>query len=300
MNKKSYPIIAGIISVLLMGTVPAMRRQLAENLSTYTSGAVNCILSGTTLLIINLRKNGIAPVKEIDRRYWLCCAIPFFIYNFTSYMATGLAATREGSILAGLFTQLWPLGGLALTVIILNQKTKIGFWPSCILSVIGVFFSTLAGSSLSIKETLSSNVIAIISGMIDPVFYGIYSGYYCKLVKDSKYDYHPILEIILGMIMMVFAFIYHETVTTIDCKTVLIILFQVLFSGIIASELWKYALRSNQRMIALLLSNITPVISTVFSALFLKVNIRWPVMAGSIIIVISVVLAKKNIVDNLD
>lgn len=296
MNKKDRKaLLAGTVSVLLMATVPAMRRQLSESLSTYLSGAINCLLSGTIILCWNIKRNGIASIKEIDRNYWLGCAIPFFIYNCTSYMATGLAATREGSILAGLFTQLWPLGGLVFTVLILKQKTKQAFWFYCLLCVFGVFFSTLAGSSLAIKETFIQNGTAILSGMIDPVFYGIYSGYYCKLVKDLKHDYYPILQIILGMIMLMISFLRGEAIVRFDASVAFGILFQVLFSGVIASELFKYALRSEQRINTLLISNFTPVISTLFSAVFLHVDVRTPVFIGSFLIVISVFFAKRCI-----
>lgn len=292
-NKKDYSLAAGIVSVLLMATVPAMRRQLSENLSAFWGGGITSILSGVCIATIQKKRCGFVPIKQIDKRYWLLCAIPYIVYNCTSHMATGLAGNREGAIIAGLFTQLWPLGGLVFSVAVLKQKTTKWFPMCCLLGILGLAFSTFSGSLGAIKDTFSKNGVAILAGMIDPIAYGIYSAYYCLLVDEKRKDYYSALSITLGIIMLIVAVLRHEVIKELNINIILSILFQVVFTGIIATELWQYSLRSSNRIKVLLISNLTPVISTVFSAIFLGVKLKWQVILGSMIIVVSVMLSNK-------
>ena len=287
---------AGMSAVLLWAVVPAVKRLLAESLSMYVSSAIVFTLSGLLMYLRQKRKDGFRPLRYENPRYFLCCALPHFLYIACSCFATGLATTRESTVLVNLLTSLWSLCTLVFTVPIMKQRVKKAF-PFCLmLSVAGVAFATVTTTS-DLGAVLRADGAALFCAALSSVGWGVYSNYYCLIVRSAQDDYLPFVMMGEGLFMAFMALVTGERVERFGFPAFLGIFFQVVLSEFLANLLWSHGMRGKGRMNVILFSNLSPVLSTVAACLLLGVEVKWQFVAGACAIMLATVLSKACLIE---
>ncbi len=289
-------LIDGILSVLLWTLAPTTRRILSESLSPYYSSAIVYLISGLYMYWKQKRDGGFYHIRRSNKRYWILCAVPYLIYSFCSFMASGLARTRDGAILANLFNSLWALGGLVFTVPILHQKVKKSFYVATALCIFGAAYATVSGASGHLLTTVSQNWAALLCGILVPITWGLYSDYYCIIVRESKADYLPLLILTESGIMFLIGLFSGARIVKFDLKVAAVLLLQVLLVDVGANLLWNNSMRDDSRMTVILFSNLSPVLTTFVSSLFLGVPLNAQVYVGAFVIVLSTLWAKASMI----
>lgn len=296
-KKYENSLVSGILSLIIWAFVPTISRLLSERIPVFVTGSITSCVGGLAVLLIRIKKGNISKINEISSRYWVLCGIPYFLYNLCSILAYGLTKDRETTILINLFTALWPLCTVVISIPVLKEKVTKGIYLSIILCLLGLSFATVTGFSISLGKMIMNNLSAILCAIISSVCWGIYSAYYCLIVHESKRDYQPVLQIINGNVMVIFAIINSDVSHLVfSPSTILMILFEIILSGMLANMLWGIAMRGKHRTSVMLLYNFSPVLSTSFTSFFLGTGIKWQVLIGSVLIAVSTYVGKKSII----
>ena len=289
--------VAGIITLFIWTFTPGVKRLLNESLSMFIFGAIDYIVGGIILIVFKLKRNGFTSPKQVNKKYWLLCAVPYFLYLLCSVCSSGLSSSREGSMVVNLFTAMWPLSGLVCSVLIMKRKTTKFFPFACLLSIVGVGFASLTSLDGTFIDLIKSDGIAILFAICEALTWGIYSGYYSKYVKDIKEDYQAIVQLLFGLVMLVVVIVKGETINEFNTSVLLTILFQVLLSTVVANYVWNYSMTGESCFKIILLSNLSPVFSSIFSSLILGIEIKLQLIIGACIVVVSTILTKKCIIN---
>ena len=284
---------AGAAAVLIWAFVPSVKRLLTEGLAMFFSGGISGVFAGLVMLVQHMRRGGMRPLRSISARYWVLCALPHFIYSLANILYAGLAVTREGAIVAGLFASLWPLTTLIFTVLIMKVPVKKVFWAFCALSVVGVILAGAGDGLAALLAALLDNAWAIFFGIVSPVCWGIYSGFYCEIVRDVRDDHVAWLTIVSGVFQLIMSVLVRERIGVIGVTEIGCLVFQCLFSSVLATLLWNYAMRDDSRMASIVFSNFTPVLQVVCSCALLGVKLTWQMLLGAGIIVAATVCAER-------
>ena len=290
-------LLCGIGALFIWTFVPGIKRLLNESLSMYITAAITNLFGGIILVWFKYKKSGFTPIKQVNKKYWFLCAVPYFIYTLCSVCSSGFSSSRQGAMIVNLFTALWPLSGLVCSVLILKKKTTKFFPLACLLSVVGVGFACISGFDGSISELLKHDGLAIAFAIYEALSWGVYSGYYSKYVKDMKDDYQPVIQLLFGIVMVIVVIVKGETIKEFNFSVLLAILFQLILVSVLGNYLWNYSMMGPSAFNVVILSNLSPVFSSIFSSLILGLDLNWQLILGACVVVASTLLTKKCIIN---
>lgn len=292
-QKRDLSMYAGFAAVFIWSIGPAFNRSLTETLSTFTTGAVMNLGGGLIMLIQRLRTAPFGPVRKSNPRYWLLCGVTYIVYMLSANASAGLAPNRETAIITGLLRSLWPLLALVLTIPINKAKARPALALAVAVSFAGILLANYSGSVLSVFQNIRAALLPMGLALCASICWSLHSNFLPLTVTDEKGDYLPILTLITGAIQLVFAVALGETVNAFGWQQLGEVFFMVVLSTFAGNSLWNYAMKGKGRMAALLASNLMPVFATVCSTLLLGLKLTFPVVAGSVLLVIGTLWSER-------
>ena len=284
---------AGILAVLFWAVVPALRQLISRDTAMFFSGGFISLSGGCVMLLMRLRAGGYRPLRSVSPRYWLLVALPYLGCSISGTLALGLAKNEQAMLLASLLYSLWPLATILLAVPILGLKTRRGFGASMVLGVLGMVLAAGIGDPASLLQTLRENALCLICGLLSPFCWGVASNFYCIFVHDVRSDFAALYNIADGLVQLLFSVAFGEAVGRISAAAWGGLVFQMLFSTVLATILWNMAMRSRYRLATVVFSNLIPVLSTVLSCLLLRAELTLSMAAGSALVVAATLLADR-------
>lgn len=290
--KNNLSMYLGFAAVLIFAVSPAFTRTLAESLSTFTSGAIVNLAAGILMLIYRQMTCPLCPIRKTQPRYWLLCATTFIAFTLLCNIAIGLSATREIAVVSGLIRAMWPMAALLLNIPIGKAKAR----PALLLGVLacccGVALANLSGTALSLSD-LSGATIPMVLSFVSCLCWGLYSNYLPLTVSDPSEDYLPVITLIAGSLQLCGALIFHEKILHFGIAEIAQLLFVAVFTGFLANCFWNSSMQGQGRLKVILFSNLTPVLSTLLSALLLGLHLSLPIVLGALLVVVGTLWSKR-------
>lgn len=299
-EKKNQYTLLGILASVIWGSGSAFGRSMAETYGNFSSTGLNNLGAGVIMTAAQIRKSGLKSYSQASLRYWLLCGPIYVIYKLTTGIAVGVAATREQVVTSGLLRLMWPMMTLIIAACMFRKENKISKWffPGIVLSIVGILIANTDVDNFSLISTLRimwidafwPSMLSIISS----VAWGLYSNLNRKIVGDADYDAVGLFMIVTGALSYgVTLFVAEPQVFQLQQMGELI--YMILFSSFLGTLFWNLSMQKGDHMLVILASNFMPVLSTVISALLLDVALTWPMVLGSLLVVVGTIVCKTSI-----
>ncbi len=291
----------GITALLLWSTSVAFVRSLSENLGTFPTAAYNYLIAGavSTLWYI-FRFKGTAYFKGFSRRYLFGCGAIFVTYTFCYYAAFGFAEDREQVLELGLINYLWTVLTVLFSVPILKYKARWYLWPGVLLAFSGIVLACTSRDEFSfegISGRFSSGWYSYLFALGAGLTWGLYSNYNRKWGENESKSGVPLFFLASGAVMLVLRMTFPEK-TTWTPRVAAEFIYMTLGTTVLAYIFWDVCMRKGNLVLAAVLSYFIPVISTLFTAVFLDVETGAGLWIGCMLVVAGAYISKKSILES--
>lgn len=284
--KNAYGLAA--ISIFLWSTVATISKILLGSLTSFQVLWASMPFAILFLLFVSIWTGNIKHLKHYRLKDYLIsilCGIPgtFFYYVFY-YSATAIMPASQAFIV----NYLWPIMSVVFACIILKEKLNLRKGIAIFMSFAGVVIVT--GSDILSLEY--STIVGSSLCVFGAVSYGLFTA------LTRKYPYNKTLTILLSYTV---TFIFTTIINGVKGDLFMPSLLQLAgfcwngtFAVAAGSTCWVLALASGKTAKISNLAYITPFLSIVWTAIFLKEPITVSAIAGLSVIVLGILIQLKD------
>ncbi|MGN0244066.1 MAG: DMT family transporter, partial [Lachnospiraceae bacterium] len=261
--------IYAIVTVFIWSTMAAMVKKMLYDIPNLEALSISGIFAFLFLLIVNLKNGVIKEMKKYSvKDYGIMSGLGFiglFLYSALYYYGLAKLTSQEACIL----NYLWPIMLVIFSCIILKEKLTFTKGIAMLCSFVGIIILSLGNGSSSTGNT----AFGIISCITAAACYGLFS------VLNKKADYNQNISMMLTwFVVAVCAMVLGlMTETWVPIKGIqwLGILWLGIVIDAVAYLLWALALKGVENTAKIAnLAYLTPFLSLVVSAIFLKETIQ--------------------------
>ena len=281
--KKNYTY--AFLTVFIWSTMAAVVKKMLFDIPNLQALSVSSYLAFFFLAIINIKTGAIKKMKQFSaKEYGIMSGLGFvglFLYSALYYYGLAQLSSQEACIL----NYLWPIMLVIFSCIILKEQMTVMKAVAMVCSFIGIVILSMGNSG-----ALGGNrVLGIIACIIAAACYGLFS----VLNKKADYD-QGISMMVFWLVVAVFAmFSGLATEKWIPISGVQWI--GMLWLGVVidavAYLLWALALKGSENTAKIAnLAFLTPFLSLVVSAVFLKEKIQLRAFVALIFIIGGILL----------
>lgn len=281
--KKNY--LYAIITVFIWSTMAALVKALLFDIPNLEALSVSSWFAFFFLLIVNLKNGNIKKMKQyVLKDYGVMSGLGFlglFLYSALYYYGLAQLTSQEACIL----NYLWPMMLVLFSCIILKEKMTVTKGVAMVCSFVGVVIL-----SMGEKSAAGGNVTAgMISCIVAAACYGLFS----VLNKKADYDQNiamMVIWLVVAVCGMILGPVTEKWVPITGAQWLGILWLGVVVDAI-AYLLWALALKGtgNTAQIANL-AYLTPFLSLIVSAVFLKEKVELRAFAALVFIIGGILL----------
>lgn len=292
MNSKAT--IQGFAAVILWSVTVAFVRSISEQLGPLTGAAATYSASGAVGFLILCFKGNISEIfRKSEIKYLLVCGTLFVLYMLFFFLAIGKATTRTQVLEAGLLNYLWPVLTLSGSVIFNNKKFKWFLVPSILIAVAGTFIVLTTSSGNGLEFKISEAPLVYIFSLAGAVSWAAYSILAGKLAGNSNINPVPLFLTVTGIVIFILSINSAESSSW--SAGVLVEITILGIATLAGYELWDRAMRKGNVTAVAAFSYLTPLFSTLFSAVYLSVIPGAFLLSGCVLLVMGSVLSWKAV-----
>jgi drug/metabolite transporter (DMT)-like permease len=279
--------VGGLIAIVLWSTTFAGARSLSEQVGSFTAAAAVYCTAGTICLArLFWAGNLVRRFEHCSRRYLFGCGSLFAVYALLIYLAVGLAQSREELLEIALLNYLWPAGTVLLSLPILREQASLWLVPGTALALIGVVLVMTQGASVSwatLGARMQHNPLPLLFAVTAAGCWALYSNLARLWGGGSAQGgvelFLPATGLFLVIVRTFWPEVSHWTLQAV---------FEAAALGAItalAYALWDAAMRKGNLSLVACSSYFTPLLSTLVSAVYLKVVPGTRLWVGSLLLV---------------
>jgi drug/metabolite transporter (DMT)-like permease len=220
------------------------------------------------------------------------------LYIVCLYLAIGSASTRSDVLAVGLINYLWPGLSLVFSIPILGKRGNILLPIGILIALTGIWLATTSTQSISSGGFFRNvgSAAPYLLAFIAAIAWGLYTNLSRKWAGDHDGGAVPLFLLASGAVLA-FIRIFHPETTTWTVQASLQLAYMALFPGMLAYVLWDLAVRKGSIILLVSLSYITPLLSTMISAVLLQ-TLPGPMMwLGALLVIAGAVICKLSITD---
>ena len=281
--KKNF--LYALSAVLIWSTLAPVGKVLLTGIPNMQTLAVGSWLAAAFLVLVNLKSGSIRLAKQYTlQQYGMMAGLGFlglFLYNALYYYGLTQLSSQEACIL----NYLWPMMLVLFSCVILREKLTVLKAGAMVCSFAGIVILTLGSGGVPTGGTAAGMIGCVAAA----AFYGLFS------VLNKKAD----LDQNISMTVMWFVTAICATVMGLATEEWVVLSagqwIGMLWMGIVVSAaaylLWALALKGAQSTAGVAnLAYLTPFLSMVISAVFLKEPVRLSAIAALVLIVGGILL----------
>lgn len=257
--------IYALATVLIWSTMAAAVKKMLLDIPNLEALSISSYFAFLFLLILNIKNGIVREMKTYSMKaYGIMSGLGFiglFLYSALYYYGIAQLTSQEACIL----NYLWPMMLVLFSCIILKEKMTVMKGAAMVCSFIGIIILTMGNGGASSGNTLSG----MLSCVVAAACYGLFS------VLNKKYDYNQnisimIMWLVVAVCAMVLGLMTENWVSIRGIQWLGIIWLGVIVDAV-AYLLWALALRGTENTAKIAnLAYLTPFLSLVISAVFLK------------------------------
>ncbi len=278
-------LIYAVLTVLIWSTMASVVKAILSDIPNMQTLSVSSVFSFLFLLIVNLKSGKIKTLKAYTAKdISVMCSLGFlglFLYSALYYYGLSVLTAQEACIL----NYLWPIMLVVFSCILLKEKLTVMKAVAMLCSFFGIVILSLGGGSTpSIGAALG-----MISCILAAVCYGLFS----VLNKKANYDQNVSMMFIwltTAICAAVFGLCTENWAPIHGAQWLGILWLGVIVDGL-AYLLWALALNSSKNTAVIAnLAYLTPFLSLIVSAVFLKETLQPKALLALIFIIGGVLL----------
>ena len=293
----------GLLAILLWSTTFAVSRSLAEKIGFVTAGAGMLIAGGVLgcLYVGVVEGRRAAAIFRLPRAYLLGCGALLVTYMVCLFLAIGLAANRQQTIEVGILNYLWPGLTLVFAIPILGANVRWGFFVGIAMAAAGAALAPLRLGEYSagtLLENLRTNPLPYGLALVGAVVWALYSVLSRRWAGGAEGGAVPLFTLAAGLVLLALRPGFHETPHW-SWQAAGELAFMAVFPVMVAYALWDRAMRRGNVTLVAAMSYLTPLLSTVLSVLYLRVEVGWNLWVACGLIIAGAALAQQSVVKKL-
>lgn len=290
--------LGGLLAILLWSTTVGVGRSLTEAVGPVTAGvAVLGVSGGLALARLAASPARRRQVARLPRRYLAGCGALFAGYMLLILLAIGLAADRRQVLEVGLLNYLWPVLTLLLLLALVGGRARPALLPGTLLALAGIFLVLTAGEAVSwasLAANLAENPAAYLAGLGAGVTWALYSALTRKWAGGlGEGGVGLFLPASFLCLLALSAFVAEPRAWSGRAAAEAAFLGAATF---VAYSLWDHAMRVGRAVVVAAASYLTPLLSTLVSAIYLAVAPGPAIWAGSALLVAGSLLSRWSVV----
>jgi drug/metabolite transporter (DMT)-like permease len=237
-------------------------------------------------------------MRGLPPRYLVICGGLFVLYIVGLYIAVGMAETRTQVLAVGLINYLWPGLSLAFSLPLLGKRGKLGLPAGILIALAGVWLATSGTNGIRLDALFMDPSSWLPYGLAlgAAVCWALYSNLSRRLAGGSEGGAVPLFLLASGFLLGVLRLVSVET-STWGLRAGLELAYVSLLPGMLAYVLWDIAVRKGEIILVASLSYLTPLLSTLISALVLRITPSPAVWLGAALVFAGAILCKFSIVE---
>ncbi len=286
--------VQGFAAIILWSVTVAFVRSISEQIGALTGAAVLYLASGLTGLLIQFMRGKLPKIFRKDEiRYLLICGTLFVSYMLFFFLAIGNAVTRTQVLEAGIINYLWPALTLLGSVILSRRKFKWFLIPSIALALAGTFITLTSSVGSNVEFNISETPAVYLFAFAGAVSWTAYSILAGKLAGNSNINPVPFFLTVTGVVIFILSMNFAESSRW---STGVWAEIGVLAIATLAGyELWDRSMRRGNVAAVAAFSYLTPLFSTVFSAVYLSVVPSANIVTGCVLLILGSILSWKSV-----
>jgi drug/metabolite transporter (DMT)-like permease len=289
----------GIVALGFWSTSVALARGLVEPLGANTFLALNYGLAGAVLFFFqSCRERSFRWIAQLSPRHLGMCGLFFAGYCGGFATSLALAPDRQVALQLGVVNYLWPGWTLVFSIAVFRYRPRWLFLlTGILLGILGIILVALPGATLeSMWRNLSTNRLAFLLMLLASASWGLYSNLSRKHPNSSGVSAVPVFLLGVGAIFLAMRFLNHEQ-SSWNRSVVVSLLYSILFPSAVSYLFWEIAVQKGDFVLLGALSYLVPLVSTLFACWYLSQPAGWPLVAGSIIIILAALLCKRGVTE---
>lgn len=281
--KKQY--IYALVTVFIWATMAAIVKKMLFDIPNLEALSISSYFAFLFMLLVNLKTGVLKEMKQYSvKEYGIMSGLGFlglFLYSVLYYYGLSQLSSQEACIL----NYLWPIMLVAFSCVILKERMTAMKAVAMVCSFIGIIILSMGDGGASTGNT----TLGIISCVIAAACYGLFS------VLNKKADFNQnISMMVIWLVVAVCATILGiMTEDWVPIKGIqwLGILWLGIVIDAVAYLLWALALKGVENTAKIAnLAYLTPFLSVLISAVFLKERIQAQALLALIFIVGGILL----------
>jgi drug/metabolite transporter (DMT)-like permease len=289
----------GVAAILLWSTTFAFARSLSEQVGPITAGTAVYLVGGCLYLArLAWSGKGITELLKLPRLYLLGCGSLFVFYAAAIYLAVGLAKDREQLLEIALVNYLWPALTVLFSLPLLKKRASFWLVPGTALALTGVFLVMTQDarvSWVSWRDHLQNNPAAYALALAAAISWALYSNLARRWADPESSGGVELFLLATGLVLLALRLVISEPtgwsfrvvgeVSALAAVTAL------------AYALWDVAMRKGNLLLVVACSYFTPLLSTVVSCLYLKVQQSPKLWIGCLLLVSGSLITWRSVTD---
>jgi len=289
----------GLLAILLWSTAVGLARSITEQLGPFTGGA-SVYLTGGLIFALRffLQKSPIKKLRGLPRLYLFGCGALFVIYTVVLYSALGFATSHHQALEVSLVNYLWPALTILFSLFILSKRGSIGLIPGTLFALGGIFLVLTQGASVSwnsFSSNIASNPVVYGLGLVAAVSWALYSNLARRWAGPNSGGAVFMFILASGFALLLLQFLHPETGSF--NTRVLIEVAVMSVTTTVAYALWDAAMRKGDVILVAACSYFTPLFSTVFSCVYLRIAPGAILWLGCLLIIAGSFLSWRSVSD---
>lgn len=292
----------GMLAIFFWSTSIAFSRSLTEELGTLATAIyVNLTsgLIGSSYFIV--KPKSIHRLLDTSIHYLVGCGALFIAYMVCFYLAIGFSSGRPQALIVGMINYLWPSFTLVFSSPILHKKARISLLPGVIISTLGVFLAMIHSGPFSLQIlilNLQLNSVPYILAFFASICWGLYSNLSRRWGGNEIFGAIPFFLLSTGLILMAIRiFLLDVGIPNWTLYVAAQFLYVVMFPSLLSYIFWDTGMRRGDHTLLASLSYLIPLLSTIFSSLYLQITIGLLLWVSSFLVITGAIICKISIID---
>lgn len=280
--------ILGISAIIIWGAFTALIRSVTESFGVSLGAAM--IYSVASLIL--MATQGIPKISRFPKRYLLWGALLFIGYEVFLSLSVGLAKDRYQSLEISLINYLWPTLIVLFSLWINQVRLSWIAIPGIGLAFFGVLWALMGDSGFDVKgfaANIAENPVPYTLVFIAAILWGIY----CNISKRYGDGQNGVPLFFGGVALALWLkfLIGDEMLILPDTPRPYI---EMIVAGVIIGSsysFWEYGIQHGNMIVLATLSYFTPLLSILFSSIWLEVTPTMNFWLGAIMVTLGSFLA---------
>lgn len=270
----------GILAILLWSTTVALIRSVTEQMGLIGGAAILYTISTITLLLVV----GTQSWKSMPKFYMLVGCILFVVYELCLSLSIGMATSRSQVIEVGMLNYLWPSLTTLLALLMNKERAKWWIVIGVVVALLGVLVVLSGDQGISLVQ-IKNNVIANPWSYALALAGALIWAFYCNVTKRYAKGHNGVVlfTLMTAVALWVMYWVGDTPPIHVNMHTAI----EVIISGIAmgaAYGCWNVGILKGNLVLLATASYFTPVLSTLFAAFFLNINLTLTFMQGVLLV----------------